>query len=102
MEYGYAIRKDGQGHRAVAGPGDVGPDEVYGDTPPPVVTQPSLKDQARMALDASDVTMLRCVEAGITAPVAWNVYRKALRSIVNGADTTSTALPTRPAYPAGT
>lgn len=30
----YAIRKDGMGWRAVSGPEDVGPDEVFSDTPP--------------------------------------------------------------------
>ena len=36
----YAIRKDGQGWRAVGGPDDVGPDEVFSDAPPvPSVAQ---------------------------------------------------------------
>ena len=30
----YAVRKDGQGWRAVNGPGDVGADEVFSETPP--------------------------------------------------------------------
>ena len=34
--------------------------------------------------------------------VAWFAWRDALRAIVTGADTTSTAIPARPAYPAGT
>jgi len=61
-----------------------------------------LKVQAAAALDKSDATMLRCVEAGILAPAAWNTYRKALRAIANGTDTVSAALPVMPAYPAGT
>lgn len=61
-----------------------------------------LSQQAKIALDKSDVTMLRCVEAAITVPVEWNNYRKSLRAISNGSDTISTVLPPQPAYPAGT
>lgn len=61
-----------------------------------------LKSQAQTALDASEITMIRCVENSVTVPAAWATYRKALRAILNGTDTTSTSLPTRPAYPAGT
>lgn len=61
-----------------------------------------IKQQAQIALNKSDITMMRCVEAGIAAPAAWNSYRKALRAIANGIDTTSTTLPLQPAYPAGT
>lgn len=61
-----------------------------------------VKQQAQIALNKSDLTMMRCVEAGITAPAAWNTYRKALRAIVTGVDITSTVLPTQPPYPAGT
>lgn len=58
----------------------------------------------------SDITMTRITEAVIlglntwtaTDVVAWVNYRRALRNIVNGTDTTSTAIPTKPAYPAGT
>lgn len=59
------------------------------------------KAQAQAALDASDTTILRCSENGISpAPVEWRNYRAALRAIVSGGSVT--ALPTRPAYPAGT
>jgi len=34
--------------------------------------------------------------------VAWMTWRGKLRAIVNGSDTTSTALPSQPAFPAGT
>lgn len=34
----YAVRNDGLGWRAVGGPGDVGPDEVFADTPPAVTS----------------------------------------------------------------
>ena len=64
--------------------------------------QAALKVQAQSALDQSDVTMIRCIESGVTVPTAWGNYRKALRAILSGADTTSTALPAKPAYPAGT
>jgi len=47
-------------------------------------------------------TIIRCVAAGIAVPAAWKTYVQALRAIANGTDTTSTTLPTRPAYPAGT
>lgn len=62
----------------------------------------ALKTAAANSLAASDVTMIRCVESGVAVPAAWNTYRKALRAIANGTDTTSTALPVIPAYPAGT
>ncbi len=68
------------------------------DAAPPI----PLKQQAQTALDAADITMLRCVENSVSVPAAWATYRKALRAIMNGTDTTSTALPTRPSYPAGT
>ena len=70
-----------------------------------VINQPApvpLNTQAKIALDASDVTMIRCVEAGVAVPAAWNSYRKELRAIATGKDATSTSLPTKPAYPAGT
>lgn len=57
---------------------------------------------AQAALNKSDITMMRCVEAGIVAPAAWNTYRKALRAIASGVDTTSTTLPIQPEYPVGT
>jgi len=47
-------------------------------------------------------TIIRCVVAGVAVPAAWTAYVAALRAIVNGSDTTSTALPKAPTYPAGT
>lgn len=60
--------------------------------------------QAKAALDASDVTVLRCVEKAIAVPTEWATYRASLRAIV-GATTVgdpTQPLPTKPAYPAGT
>lgn len=62
----------------------------------------SLPYQAQTALNRSDVTMLRCIEAGIAVPSAWNTYRKALRAISTGLDKTSTTLPVQPPFVAGT
>lgn len=68
----------------------------------PIPSPLPLVELAKVALVKSDITMLRCVEAGIQAPTAWNTYRKALRAIATGVDTTSTTLPVQPSYPAGT
>lgn len=60
--------------------------------------------QAKAALDASDMTVLRCVENAIAVPTEWATYRASLRAIV-GATTVgdpTQPLPTKPAYPAGT
>ena len=64
------------------------------------VAEPLLASQARAALDASDVTAIRCVKAGVAFPAEWQAYCTALRSIVAGA--LAQALPPRPDYPAGT
>jgi hypothetical protein len=79
-------------------------------TVPPVVPQaPDTRATAQIALTKSDTTMHRVSEAvmlGLTTwttadVVVWADYRRALRAMVDGAPTTA-ALPTRPAYPAGT
>lgn len=60
--------------------------------------------QAKSALDASDMTVLRCVEKAVSVPTAWATYRATLRAIV-GATTVgdpTKPLPTKPSYPAGT
>jgi hypothetical protein len=61
-----------------------------------------LKGPAKIALDQSDTVIIRCAEAGASVPQEWKDYRAALRALVSGADTTSTNLPSKPAYPAGT
>lgn len=79
-----------------------------GNTAAPAQTDPTAawaahQGAARVALDSSDVTMLRCLENAVAVPAEWIAYRKALRSILSssGGDATQ-PLPTRPAYPAGT
>ncbi len=70
----------------------------------------SLIQQAKTALAATDTTMLRIADAVAVGKTtwttedvaAWAAYRRALREIVNGTDTTSTVLPVAPAYPANT
>jgi hypothetical protein len=58
---------------------------------------------AKAALDASDITILRCYEKGVATPAAWSSYRDALRAIVSAQTGDPTqSLPTRPAYPSGT
>jgi hypothetical protein len=76
-------------------------------TPPTIA--PDTRAAAQATLAKSDTTMHRVSEAvmlGLTTwtaadVVAWADYRRALRAMVDGAPTTA-ALPTRPAYPAGT
>lgn len=68
-------------------------------TPPAPIADTRLA--AQTALTASDVTVIRCYEHGVAVPAAWTAYRTALRSIVGGTAST-TPLPVKPAYPAGT
>lgn len=76
----------------------------------PTVTTETLTRTAQAAIAASDVTMLRIADAvavgkttwTTTDVVTWATYRRALRAIIDGTDTTSTALATKPAYPANT
>jgi hypothetical protein len=66
--------------------------------------------QSSGLLDASDTTLHRLSEAialGLTSWTAADVvafvgWRRALRSIIAGTDTTSTSIPARPSYPSGT
>lgn len=66
----YAVRKDGQGWRAVNGPEDVGADEEYSETqpvtlPPPVVIPPLTPRQIRQAL--TRVGLRSAVETAIAS-----------------------------------
>lgn len=56
----YAIRKDSQGWRAVNGPDDVGPDEVFSDTPP----VPPLAQIKAMKWDAIKAERDRRIQSG--------------------------------------
>jgi hypothetical protein len=56
-------------------------------------------DGARAALARSDVTVLRCVEAGVPVPADWRTYRQALRAVVS---TGVGPVPVAPPYPEGT
>ncbi len=69
----------------------------------PVSVGPTVQQQAKSALDASDMVALRCFKAGVAFPLDWQTYTTTLRSIVNGtASPLPTALPAQPAYPSGT
>jgi hypothetical protein len=56
--------------------------------------------QAQAALAVSDNVAIRCAKKGVSFST-WLSYDAALVAIVNGSDTTSTSLPTMPAYPVG-
>lgn len=61
------------------------------------------QSKALSALDKSDITMIRCIEKGVSVPAAWATYRAALRAIISAASgDASSPLPVRPSYPAGT
>jgi hypothetical protein len=84
-----------EGKQIIAGP-DGQPLAAEREAPPP-----DLAAFARAALAASDITLMRCIEADVAVPQAWRDYRAALRAVI--ADAASyTTLPDRPAYPAGT
>lgn len=66
----YAIRKDGQGFRAVSSPEDIGPDEVFSEAQPAPVQvlaaiQPVSPRQIRQAL--SRANLRTAVEAAIAS-----------------------------------
>lgn len=83
---------------------------VYAAHNPATPSWSAYQQSAQSALDDSDTTMHRVTEAialglNIAASadvVAFVNYRRALRAIVSAASGTPGALPTRPAYPAGT
>jgi hypothetical protein len=84
--------------------------EAVAFTPSSAQVHAALQASAQSALTKTDTSMLRVQEAitlGLTTAttadvVAFVQYRKALRAIINGTDTTSTSLPAEPAYPANT
>ncbi|MBB2999638.1 hypothetical protein FHX57_001969 [Paraburkholderia tropica] len=61
------------------------------------------QQDALAAIAKSDITLLRCIEHGVSIPAEWVTYRAALRVIISApaGTTTITGLPTRPAYPSG-
>ena len=76
---------------------------VYAAHDPTTPSWVAYQVQAQELLDKSDVTIARCTENSVAVPGAWATYRKALRAIVGATTGDATkALPTRPAYPAGT
>lgn len=61
------------------------------------------QQEAALALDRSDLTVLRCVEVGLQVPPSWVNYRTQLRAIVSAVTGDPLQdLPTRPDYPTGT
>ncbi|HTN66408.1 MAG TPA: hypothetical protein VL051_09530 [Burkholderiaceae bacterium] len=59
--------------------------------------------QAQVALDKSDITVLRCAENGIPVPVDWRSYRSELRAVISApSGDASLPPPIQPAYPVGT
>jgi hypothetical protein len=103
----YAIRKDGQGWRAVNSAAEIdSATETFGVAQPPMpdTKWQDYQTKAQAALAKSDTTILRCAENAIAVPAAWATYRKALRAIV-GATTPgdpTVPLPTQPTFPVGT
>lgn len=59
-----------------------------------------IQTQAQAAITKSDISIIRCIEAGITVPAEWQEYRAALRAIISGSGTTT--MPKMPDYPEGT
>ena len=59
------------------------PEVVYFDTRTAAeIAQDALREAAREALVASDITVLRCFERTIPLPETWVNYRDALRQVV--------------------
>lgn len=78
------------------------PGDDAGD-PPSVDPVAALQSLAKSALSESDITVIRCAEAGVPVPLAWRDYRAALRLIVSSdVGDPEAGLPARPEYPPGT
>ena len=58
----------------------------------------ALKSRAQQLLDASDMTAIRCLKAGVAFPIEWRTYVTSLRATID----TGVGLPNQPAYPEGT
>ena len=73
--------------------------------PPPPITWAQYQQQAQALLDkvtGSSGTVIRCYIAGIPLPAEWQTYISELRAIIKATSgDPSAALPTQPAYPAG-
>lgn len=85
--------------------GDAYADGSFSPPPPPPIEQQieALRASARVTLSESDITVLRCAEAGVAVPQAWRDYRAALRLIVSSdVGDPEAGLPARPEYPPGT
>jgi hypothetical protein len=58
---------------------------------------------AQIAINESDLTILRCYERSVPVPAEWSSYRTALRVILGSkSGDPSISLPSKPAYPSGT
>jgi hypothetical protein len=70
----------------------------------PGLTEAQLLDnfivEAMLALEKSDITVLRCYESGISVPVAWVIFRDQLRDIVSRRNVDyASGVPATPDYP---
>jgi hypothetical protein len=64
-----------------------------------VAAQEALKREAKELLAQSDITVLRCVEAGVPIPGAWKTWRAHLREVVGSGEG---PIGEAPGYPSGT
>jgi hypothetical protein len=75
--------------------------EAAGATVETQMAAQKLATLAQVAIERSDITVLRSVEHGIAVPSEWQAYRAELRAIISGTST-ATELPSMPDYPEGT
>jgi hypothetical protein len=81
----------------------IGVEAVYAAHDPSKQSWSSYRSIAKVALDESDTTIMRCYENALPVPLEWAAYRKALRAIVGAESGDATKpLSTRPQYPSGT
>lgn len=59
----------------------------------------NLIEQAKLAMNRSDMIAIRCLKSNVPFPQEWKDYTSSLRAIINGA---SGPIPTQPKYPEGT